>query len=104
MSVDVSAKIVYGFILSHEEFKEYDDRLAEQGIEVSDFCFYANSYDEESDVIFGITVEGTDYIESINKINGYDVELWERCLADWKADFPDRADEEPGYFLVCKWY
>ena len=104
MSVDVSARLVYGFVLSHDEYEEYYNRMDAQGMDTSDFCSRINSYVSDSDVVYGVTVEDTDYYEPISKINGYDVNQWERCLADWKADFPDRADEEPSYFLVCKWY
>ena len=104
MSVDVSARIVYGFILSHDEYEEYYNRMDAQGMETSDFCFHINSYITDSDVVYGVIVESTDYSEPISKINGYDVDQWERCLADWKADFPDRANDIPEYFLVCRWW
>lgn len=104
MSVDVSARIVYGFILSDEEYDEYYDRCEEEDRDTSEFCHYINSYAYSSDGFFGVSIDSTDYHTSINKINGYDIEEWERCLAEWKKDFPDRADEEPEYFLICQWW
>jgi hypothetical protein len=107
MSVDVSAKIMYGFHLSNNEYVDYSRKCEAEGRDTSDFCCYVNNYTDNSDVIFGVGIESTDYITSINMFNkasNDEWNEWEACLNEWKEDFPDRVNDTPEYFLICHWW
>jgi hypothetical protein len=102
MSVDASAKFMYGFRLSNDEYIDYSRKCDAEDRDISDFCCYADNYADNSDAIFGVNIESTDYITSIDMIINKDE--WEICLNEWKKDFPDRANDTPEYFLVCRWW
>lgn len=104
MGVDVSAKIMYGFYLSNDEYIDYSHKCDAEDRDTSDFCCYVNHYADDSDVIFGVNIESTSYIASIDMANKVDKDKWENCLNEWKEDFPDRANDIPECFLVCSWW
>ena len=104
MSVDVSAKIMYGFHLSNDEYIDYSRKCDAEDRDISDFCCYVDSYADNSDAIFGVNIESTGYITSINMVNKVDEDEWKVCFNEWKKDFPDRANDTPEYFLVCSWW
>jgi len=102
MSVDVCAKIMYGFYLSYDEYVDYARKCDAEDRDISDFCCYVDDYADNSAAIFGVNIESTDYITSINMVNKIDEVEWEICLNEWKKDFPDRVTDTPECFLVCR--
>ena len=107
MSVDVSAKIMYGFHLSNDEYIDYSRKCEAEDRDISDFCCYVDSYADNSDAIFGVNIESTSHITSIDMVSSAsndEWDEWETCLNEWKKDFPDRANDTPEYFLVCSWW
>ena len=104
MSVDVTAKVGYGFILTNEEYCQYRDRLDALDTDPSNFCCYMNAYDDNSDIFYGITIDATDDYTPLCRLNDYDADVWKECLREWQEDFPKRANETPNYYLICNWW
>jgi len=106
MSVDVNAVLGYGFILDHEEYNTYKNKCDEKELDVSDYCWWVNSYLDDSEVFYGIVIESTDYITTFDKelFNMIDEDKWAECYRQWCEDFPDKKNEEPKYVLISNWW
>lgn len=105
MSVDVSARLGYGYMLSNDEYRDYQNRLEEKGYDTPDFCFWVNSYSSDSDVFFGVNIDGTrDYTSLSLEDLEVDERKWEEVYKIWCEDFPEKKDELPNYYLICQWW
>lgn len=96
--------MVFAFRLSNDEYIDYSRKCDAEDRDISDFCCYVDNYIDNSDAVFGVAIESTGYITSINMTNKVDEVEWEICLNEWKKDFPGRANDTPEYFLVCRWW
>lgn len=104
MSVDCTARVVYGFALTHEEYEKYQDKCHQNGTEVSDYCLWVNEYDEESDVLFCISIDSTgDYTTLDIPLMALSKET-KNLLKEWRENFPERAHESPLFLLVSHWW
>lgn len=106
MSVDCSARIIYGYAMTIDEFSEYEKRCEKAGYDPWEGCCRVNEYDNDSDIIFGISVDNTETYTSLCKKNWSIIEnQWQTNYAQsWRELMPERADKEPTYYLVSNWW
>ena len=103
MSVNVDAKIVYGFIVDRDEAKKYfkycDDNELEREFYHDSYNYYRGSIG-----VFGVIVESTRDICVISSVLEVDECLWKQCLDEWYKIFPERVDDEPQLILMTEWW
>lgn len=107
MSVEVSAVIIYGFIINNEEYKDYRKRCHEAKMDVSDYCWPINEYRNDSDAVYGVCLKSTEYAEVIYNEDLFsliDEDKWAECYRQWCEDFPDKKEEIPRYTLISNWW
>ncbi len=105
MSVDFTAKFVYGYTLSHEEYEEIWVpywKAQDKYDEIEDYICYIDAYSDSSDVAFGIELVSTDYhcelsLQEVNEVaNKYQAKL----LDIWRQAMPQRKDRYPKFMLI----
>lgn len=104
MSVNVDAKIVYGFIIDHDESKKYFKYCDDNELE-REFYHDLYSYYRPSTGVFGVTVESTRDICVIqNPLSISSKCLWESCMDEWCKVFPERINDKPQFILMTQWW
>lgn len=110
MSVDVSAHIGYGYILTNQEYSKYLNKLDtiddSNYMTVEDNCSYIDSY-TDSDVFCGIIIDSTSYYTPLSTelIDSIDNQAWEKFYNLFKKEFPDIEEREnPQLYLICQWW
>ena len=109
MSVDCTAKIVYGWLMTNDEIYDFKEKDGEN----YDACEYLqciNAYSRDTDYVYGIEITRTDYVQFIEP-DMIDSEVWDndedwvKCWHQFKRDFPNKINNvKPGFFLVCNWW
>jgi hypothetical protein len=103
MGVDVSAKIVYGFEIDGDEFCRYQAYCDARGEDLSDYFIFLNDYAMDYGGVFGLELKSTEQSTEIAEIN-VTKEAATAMLKEWHNAFPQRADEQPKFLLVCQWW
>lgn len=103
MGVDVSAKIVYGFEVDGSEYGDYQNFCDEREEDLSDYFIFLNDYALDYGGIFGIELKSTDQAVEIDEIS-VTKEDAKAMLEEWRTAFPQRANEQPRFLLVCQWW
>lgn len=106
MSVDYTAKIMYGWLIEDEAAYDYKQKCYNEGYDTSDYFHCIDAYSGGPDYIYGISVYSTGYLqfiepEMIDTEAWDDNEDWIECWHEFKQDFPDMcANVKPGFFLI----
>lgn len=102
MSVDYSAILGYGFLITNDEAYDYRDKLEEKEEEQSDFFLWINDYSDSSYCFFGVIAYSTDHITSLDRTTDpIDPEKWDACYSDFLEAFPEKQNEKPQFYLIC---
>jgi len=103
MGVDVSALIVYGFQIDGDEYGDYKNLCDEREEDLSDYFIFINDYALDYGGVFGISLQGTD---TVCEVHEYSIskQTAEAMLKEWRNAFPQRANEQPKFLLVCQWW
>ena len=110
MSVDCTAKIVYGWLIDNDESYDYNERMRARNMDTSDYFQCINAYSHDTDYVYGIEIMRSNYIQFIEydmiSPNAWeDDDDWVECQLQFKEDFPDKYNNlKPGFFLVCNWW
>lgn len=108
MSVDYTAKIVYGWLIDDYRMHEYCEMCDKEERDYSDYIHRIDGWSGDKTSVFGIEVNRTDHIcfiesDMIDPAVWDDDEDWVACWHEFYHDFPDVYDNlKPGFFLVLQ--
>ena len=111
MSVDVSAKIGYGYIVSCDDHIDYRHKIDEiddpNFMTLEDDYLWINAYCDNSDVFYGLFLDSTNTCTMINDdiASLIDEKEWGAFYSLFKTEFPEIAETtEPHFYLMCVWW
>jgi hypothetical protein len=110
MSVDCTARVIYGWLMTNDEIYDLEQRCENKDqYWDKEYLWTINGYSRDTDYVYGINLASTDYVQFIDpdlmSYNWDDDEDWLDCTRQFKEDFPDKYDNvKPGFFLVCNWW
>ena len=61
MSVDCTAKIVYGWLIDNDEAYDYNERMRARNMDTSDYFQCINAYSHDTDYVYGIEIMRSNY-------------------------------------------
>jgi len=105
MSVDHTARLIYGYSMNHKEFEEIWTPYWEarnQREDLDSYCCWVDDYDNQSDIVFGVELDSTYYYHQVNLIAmRYTINEYQQKLIDmWTQAMPHREEKLPGLILV----
>lgn len=101
MSVDFTARLIYGYHVSYDEFNNLKEKFEDEIDDIyDDYMMTADSYNENSDRFFIIEdiVETGDW-EEVNHLVVVTPEVVSK-IEKFQELFPDRVEESPKYYLI----
>lgn len=101
MSVDFTARLIYGYHVTHDEFNNLKEKFEDEIDYIyDDYMMTANGYDENLDMFFIVEdVCDTNDWEEVNHLVVVTPEVVSK-IEKFQELFPERVEESPKYYLI----
>lgn len=105
MSVDHTAKLIYGYSMNHKEFEEIWTpywKFHTQCEDLDNYYCLVDAYDNQSDIVFGVELDSTSYYHQVKLIAMRQTinEYKQKLINMWTQAMPHREEKLPGLILV----